>query len=103
VTESQYLESIESLQDILSGKNSVEKFTKQMEEDMKNASALQQYEKAKEIHDTLIRLNNLRTKQNMERVSYKNASEEEYVGIIRDEAKGNAHLIILTRKNLILN
>ena len=102
VTESQYLKSIESLQEILSGKNSVEKFTKQMEEDMKNASALQQYEKAKEIHDTLRRLNNLRIKQNMERVSYKNASEEEYVGIIRDEAKGNAHLIILTRKNGVI-
>ena len=102
VTESQYLKNIESLQDILSGKNSVEKFTKQMEEDMKNASALQQYEKAKEIHDTLRRLNNLRIKQNMERVSYKNASEEEYVGIIRDEAKGNAHLIILTRKNGVI-
>jgi excinuclease ABC subunit C len=102
VTESQYLKSIESLQDILSGKNSVEKFTKQMEEDMKNAAALQQYEKAKEIHDTLRRLNNLRIKQNMERVSYKNASEEEYVGIIRDEANGNAHLIILTRKNGVI-
>ena len=102
VTESQYLKSIESLQEILSGKNSVEKFTKQMEEDMKSASVLLQYEKAKEIHDTLRRLNNLRIKQNMERVSYKNASEEEYVGIIRDEAKGNAHLIILTRKNGVI-
>ncbi|MDP9498355.1 MAG: excinuclease ABC subunit UvrC, partial [Thermoproteota archaeon] len=102
VTESQYLKSIESLQEILSGKNSVEKFTKQMEEDMKSASALLQYEKAKEIHDTLRRLNNLRIKQNMERVSYKNAYEEEYVGIIRDEAKGNAHLIILTRKNGVI-
>lgn len=102
VTESQYLKSIESLQEILSGKNSVEKFTKQMEEDMKSASALLQYEKAKEIHDTLRRLNNLRIKQNMERVSYKNASEEEYVGIIRDEAKGNAHLFILTRKNGVI-
>src|SRR5918994_999416 len=77
VTESQYLENIVLLQDIL-------------------------YEKAKEIRDTLRRLDNLRVKQNMERVSRNNSSEEEYVGIIRDEAKGNAHLIALTRKHGVI-
>ncbi|HYZ66046.1 MAG TPA: UvrB/UvrC motif-containing protein, partial [Nitrososphaeraceae archaeon] len=102
VTESQYLENIVLLQDILEGKNSVEKFVTQMEEDMKKAAELQQYEKAKEIRDTLRRLDNLRVKQNMERVSRNNSSEEEYVGIIRDEAKGNAHLIALTRKHGVI-
>jgi excinuclease ABC subunit C len=102
VTESQYLENIVMLQDILDGKNSVEKFMTQMEEDMKKAAELQQYEKAKEIRDTLRRLDNLRVKQNMERVSRNNSSEEEYVGIIRDEAKGNAHLIALTRKHGVI-
>ena len=102
VTESQYLENIILLQDILDGKNSVEKFMTQMEEDMKKAAELQQYEKAKEIRDTLRRLDNLRIKQNMERVSHNNSSEEEYVGIIRDEAKGNAHLIALTRKHGVI-
>jgi excinuclease ABC subunit C len=102
VTESQYLENIVLLQDILDGKNSVEKFMTQMEEDMKKAAELQQYEKAKEIRDTLRRLDNLRVKQNMERVSRNNSSEEEYVGIIRDEAKGNAHLIALTRKHGVI-
>src|ERR671917_2415038 len=52
VTESQYLENIVLLQDILEGKNSVEKFVTQMEEDMKKAAELLQFEKAKEIHDT---------------------------------------------------
>ena len=102
VTESQYLENIVLLQDILDGKNSVAKFMTQMEEDMKKAAELQQYEKAKEIRDTLRRLDNLRVKQNMERVSRNNSSEEEYVGIIRDEAKGNAHLIALTRKHGVI-
>jgi excinuclease ABC subunit C len=102
VTESQYLKGIGLLQEVLSGKNSVEKFITQMEEDMKNASALQQYEKAKEIRDTLKRLDNLRVKQNMERVSRRNASEEEYIGIIRDEVNGNAHVITLIRKNGVI-
>jgi excinuclease ABC subunit C len=38
----------------------------------------------------------------MEKVSRKNSSEEEYVGIIKDEAKGMAHLIILSRKHGVI-
>jgi excinuclease ABC subunit C len=102
VTQSQYLKGIGLLEEVLSGKKSVEKFITQMEEDMKNASALQQYEKAKEIRDTLKRLENLRVKQNMERLSPRNASEEEYVGIFRDEVNGNAHVITLIRKNGVI-
>jgi excinuclease ABC subunit C len=101
VTASQYQENVALLQDILSGKKSMEEFMMRMEEEMRSSSALQQYEKAKDIRDTLRRLENLRVKQNMEKVSRRNSSEE-YVGIIKDEAKGMAHLIILSRKHGVI-
>lgn len=102
VTALQYQENVLLLQDILSGKKSMEEFMMRMEEEMRSSSALRQYEKAKDIRDTLRRLENLRVKQNMEKVSRKNSSEEEYVGIIKDEAKGMAHLIILSRKHGVI-
>ena len=52
----------------------------------KRASELQQYEKAKEIRDTLHRLNNLRINQKMEKAVNRNA-EEEYVGILERYCK----------------
>ena len=73
VTQSQYLENVALLQDILGGKSSVQNFMMQMEEEMRNASAFQHYEKAKEIRDTLRRLESLRVRQNMEKVSRKSA------------------------------
>jgi excinuclease ABC subunit C len=102
VTALQYHENVLLLQDILSGKKSMEEFMMRMEEEMRSSSASRQYEKAKDIRDTLRRLENLRVKQNMEKVSRKNSSEEEYVGIIKDEAKGMAHLIILSRKQGVI-
>jgi excinuclease ABC subunit C len=102
VTQSQYLENVALLQDILSGKSSVQKFMVQLEEEMRNASAFQHYEKAKDIRDTLRRLESLRVRQNMEKVSRKSAAEEEYIGIIKDDSKGIAHLIILRRRHGVI-
>ena len=102
VTQSQYLENVALLQDILSGKSSVQKFMMQMEEEMRNASAFQHYEKAKDIRDTLRRLESLRVRQNMEKVSRKSTAEEEYIGIIKDDSKGIAHLIILSRRHGVI-
>jgi excinuclease ABC subunit C len=102
VTELQYLKNVMSLQDILSGRSSVSKFMMEMQEEMRKAAELQQYEKAKDIRDTLRRLENLRIKQNMEKVSHKNASDEEYIGIMKDKKKGVAHLILLNRKRGVI-
>lgn len=102
VTELQYLKNVMSLQDILSGRSSVSKFMMEMQEEMRKAAELQQYEKAKDIRDTLRRLENLRIKQNMEKVSHKNASDEEYIGIMKDKKKGVAHLILLSRKRGVI-
>jgi excinuclease ABC subunit C len=69
---------------------------------MRKSAELQQYEKAKDIRDTLRRLENLRVKQNMEKVGHKKTSDEEYVGIMKDEKKGLAQLIILSRKRGVI-
>ena len=73
-----YSSHVESLEEVLKGKNQTKIFTKKLENEMKLAADLQQFERAKEIRDTLIRLGSLQTKQKME---YVENSDEEYFGI----------------------
>jgi len=74
----QYTKHVSALEDVLKGKNQTKIFTKKLEEEMHQASALQQFERAKDIRDTLIRLGSLQSKQKME---YIENSDEEYFGI----------------------
>ena len=73
-----YPKHVKSLEDVLKGKNQTKVFTKKLESEMHQAAELQQFERAKEIRDTLIRLGSLQTKQKME---YVENSDEEYFGI----------------------
>jgi excinuclease ABC subunit C len=90
------------LQEILKGRNSIENFIDNMEDEMRRASEIQQYEKAREIRDTLHRLNNLRIKQKMEKVVNRN-TEEEYVGIVKDNSKANAYIMTLRRTHGVIS
>src|SRR5919205_1082550 len=102
ITKSEYMKNISELQKILEGKSSIEKFINEMENEMKKASDSQQYEKAKEIRDTLHRLGNLRVRQKMEKVVSHN-SDEEYIGIVRDTAKCTAHIMSLRRTRGVIS
>src|SRR5919205_482133 len=82
VMREQYMTNIVALQDILEGKSNIDKFAEEMQREMKHASELGDYERAKDIRDTLYRLNNLRIKQKMEKVVNRNHDEEEYVSIL---------------------
>jgi excinuclease ABC subunit C len=73
-----YSKHVSALEDVLKGKNQTNIFTSKLKEEMKLASNLQQFERAKDIRDTLIRLGSLQTKQKME---YVENSDEEYFGI----------------------
>ncbi len=73
-----YPKHVASLQDVLKGKNQTKIFTKKLEEEMQQAAKSEQFERAKDIRDTLIRLGSLQTKQKME---YVQNSDEEYFGI----------------------
>lgn len=76
--EQRYPKHVAALQDVLKGKNQTKIFTKKLKEEMNQAAKLQQFERAKEIRDTLIRLGSLQTRQKME---YVENSDEEYFGI----------------------
>ena len=91
-----------ALQDILEGKSSIDKFADEMHMEMKHVSELGDYERAKEIRDTLYRLNNLRIKQKMEKAVNRN-HDEEYVSILRDIKKGVAHVMALRRTRGVIS
>ena len=73
-----YPKHVAALEEVLKGKNQTKVFTKKLEVEMHHAAELQQFERAKDIRDTLIRLGSLQTKQKME---YVENSDEEYFGI----------------------
>jgi len=73
-----YPQHVSALEDVLKGKNQTQIFAKKLKEEMTQAAASQQFERAKDIRDTLIRLGSLQTKQKME---YVENSDEEYFGV----------------------
>ena len=79
-----YGKNISELESILKGKQRLEDFVRKLDLEMKQASESRQYERAKEIHETLQRLSSLQIKQNME--TSRVGSDEEYFGIkIKDQ------------------
>jgi excinuclease ABC subunit C len=103
ITREQYLMGVSALQDILHGKSNIDRFADQMQNEMKHASDLGDYERAKEIRDTLYRLNNLRTKQKMESAAVNRNPDEEYIGILKDVARGIAHVMALRRTRGVIS
>jgi excinuclease ABC subunit C len=77
-----YSQHVAALEEVLKGKNQTKIFTEKLKEEMKQAADLQQFERAKEIRDTLVRLGSLQTRQKME---YVENSDEEYFGIAEQD------------------
>ena len=78
-----YGEHIADLESTLKGKQRLEEFVNRLEQERKAASDNRQYERAKEIHETLQRLQSLQIKQKMESPR---GMDEEYFGIkIKDQ------------------
>jgi excinuclease ABC subunit C len=102
VMREQYMMNIIALQDILEGKSSIDRFAEEMHAEMKRASEFGDYERAKEIRDTLYRLNNLRIKQKMEKAVNRN-QDEEYVSILKDTKRGVAHVMALRRTRGVIS
>jgi excinuclease ABC subunit C len=87
-----YSNNVKELESILRGKENFADFQKKLENEMRSASQTQQYEKAKEIHETLQRLQSLQTKQKMEII---NNHDEEYFGV---KIKGHEAFIMSLRQ-----
>ena len=96
VTENEYIKNVLSLENILTGRKSIDDFIEKMKKNMKDASSNLDYERAKAIRDTVSRLENLRTKQKIEH-SISSRFEEEYIGIKYDLLQSKAHILILRR------
>lgn len=93
-----YGEHISELESILKGKQRLEDFVAKLGSEMRQASEDRQYERAKEIHETLQRLGSLQVRQKME--SPRIGSDEEYFGIkIKDQA---AHLMSFRLSNGVI-
>jgi len=102
VTRAEYITNVGALHQILEGRKSIDGFVDDMQEEMKKASDLADYESAKEIRDTLYRLDNLRVKQKMEKAVNKNP-DEEYVGIMKDRSRGIAHVMAFRRTRGVIS
>ncbi len=93
-----YGKNLSELESILKGKQKLEEFVIKLEKEMNQASNDRQYERAKEIHQTLQRLGSLQVRQKME--SPRIGSDEEYFGIkIKDQT---AHLMSFRLSNGVI-
>jgi len=72
-----YQEHVRDLQATLGGKD-LHEYSKKLESEMREASENMEFERAREIRDTLRRLNGLNTRQKMENIQ---SHDEEYFGI----------------------
>ncbi len=88
-----YAKHVTNLESILKGKQKMKDFSKKLQDEMKEASESLQYERAKEIRDTLHRLGSLETKQKMEYVE--SAPAEDYIGI---KIEGQTALVMSLRQ-----
>ena len=93
-----YPKNIAELESILKGKQQMQDFVKKLQSDMKQASESMEFERAKEIRDTLQRLGSLQTSQKMEYVE--NAPDEDYFGIKIEEQ--TALVMTLKQKNGVI-
>ena len=73
-----YAEHIDDLKAVLGDKNHAQAFADQLKKEMIKAANIQQFERAQEIRDTLIRLGSLQIEQKMARPQ---GSNEEFFGI----------------------
>ena len=102
VTRDDYMTNVTMLQKILEGKSSIDRFANEMEREMKRASDIGDYERAKDIRDTLHRLSNLRIRQKMEK-AVNRIPDEEYIGVMKDNKKGIAHVMTLRRTRGVIS
>ena len=102
VTSFEYDKNVQTLRNILSGKEGIEGFISDMKSQMSIASLQEQYERAKEIRDMLQKLDNLQIKQKVESVQYTNR-EEEYVGIRNELEDGIAYVMMFRRSRGVIS
>ncbi|MGH9981294.1 MAG: excinuclease ABC subunit UvrC [Nitrososphaeraceae archaeon] len=94
INEEEYLKKVQNLKEILSKKNGLETFISNLKIEMNAESKKQNYERAKEIRDTVKTIESLLFNQKMD---LNNSTNEEYIGTKTDTLSGVSHILILKR------
>lgn len=100
INEDEYLKNIKKLKEILSEKNGLENFISNLKIEMNIESKKQNYERAKEIRDTIKTIESLLINQKMD---LKSRSNEEYIGTKIDTLSGISHILIFKRINGVIS
>ncbi|MGE0243046.1 MAG: excinuclease ABC subunit UvrC, partial [Nitrososphaeraceae archaeon] len=100
ISEKNYNENISKLKQIFSEISNLETLISELKKEMDNASQQQNYERAKEVRDTIRTIENLLIKQKMDS-KYK--TNEEYIGIRTDNLTAKDHILIFKRSNGVIS
>jgi len=100
INEDEYLKNIKKLKEILSEKNGLENFISNLKIEMNIESKKQNYERAKEIRDTIKTIESLLIHQ---KIDLKSRSNEEYIGTKIDTLSGVSHILIFKRINGVIS
>src|SRR5688572_13530868 len=100
INEEEYLKNIKTLKEILSEKNGLENFISNLKIEMDVESKKQNYERAKEIRDTVKTIESLLINQKMD---LKSSTNEEYIGTKTDTLSGVSHILIFKRVNGVIS
>jgi excinuclease ABC subunit C len=100
ISEQKYYENINKLKEIFSERSSLENLILNLKIEMDVESKKQNYERAKEIRDTIKPIQNLLIKQKMDS---KYQTNEEYIGIKTDTLTGKDHILIFKRLNGVIS
>ena len=100
ISEQKYNQNINKLKEILSERISLENFIAHLKMEMDVESKQQNYERAKEIRDTIKTIENLLIKQKIES---KVRLNEEYIAYKTDILTGKDHVLIFKRVNGVIS
>src|SRR5688572_13165249 len=100
INEEEYLKNIKKLKEILNEKNGLQNFISNLKIEMDVESKKQNYERAKEIRDTVKTIESLLIHQKMD---LKNSNNEEYIGTKTDTLSGVSHILIFKRVNGVIS
>jgi excinuclease ABC subunit C len=100
ISEEKYITNITTLKEILNEKNGLENFISNLKIEMDAESKKQNYERAKEIRDTVKTIEGLLIHQ---KIDLKNRTNEEYIGIKTDTLSGISHILIFKRINGVIS
>jgi excinuclease ABC subunit C len=101
VTKEQYMDKVAMLQEVLTKRSDMEELKSRLKEEMTEASRNHKYEQAKDLRDTIQRLENITVKQKIETNSARGA-DEEFFGIMKNEDIGVAHVLTLKRRKGVI-